>query len=107
MSSGGSLRATCRDADPPPEGSVRGGVRDNRDGFAARYREARAMLVEHGADQIIELADDETIEPNARRIRVDSRKWLMSKPAPHRYGDRLVSSGGPRRPTGLLPASRG
>jgi hypothetical protein len=30
----------------------------NRDDFAARYREARALLVERWADEIIEIADD-------------------------------------------------
>lgn len=30
------------------------------------------MLVERWPDEIIEIADDETIEPNARRIKVDT-----------------------------------
>jgi hypothetical protein len=102
LSSGESLRAICRDPDMPPEGTVRGWVRDNPDGFAARYREARAMLIERWADGIIEIADDETIEPNSRRVRVDTRKWLMSKLAPHRYGDRLAHSGDPENPIQVM-----
>lgn len=102
MSNGESLRAICRDADMPPEATVRQWARDDRDGFAPRYHEARAMLVERWADEIIEIADDETIEPNARRIRVDTRKWLMSKLAPQRYGDRLVHSGDPENPIQVM-----
>jgi hypothetical protein len=102
MSDGESLRAICRDPKMPPEATVRQWVRDDRDDFAARYREARAMLVERWADEIIEIADDETIEPNARRIRVDTRRWLMSKLAPGRYGDRLVHSGDPENPIQVM-----
>jgi hypothetical protein len=60
------------------------------------------MLVERWADEIIEIADDETIEPNSRRLRVDTRKWLMSKLAPHRYGDKLVHSGDPENPIQVM-----
>jgi len=49
--------AICRDADMPPEASVRQWVRDDRDGFAAHYREARIMLVERWAGEIIEIAE--------------------------------------------------
>jgi hypothetical protein len=102
MSDGESLRAICRDTGMPPEATVRQWVRDDRDGFTARYREARTMLVERWADEIIEIADDETIEPNARRIKVDTRKWLMSKLAPGRYGDRLLHSGDPENPIRVM-----
>lgn len=102
LSDGESLRAICRDAGMPPEGTVRQWARDNRDNFAERYREARAMLVERWADEIIEIADDETIEPNSRRVRVDTRKWLMSKLAPRQYGDKLVHSGDPEHPIHVM-----
>jgi hypothetical protein len=102
MSDDESLRAICRDADMPPEGTVRQWARDDRDGFAACYREARAMLVERWADEIVAIADDEMIEPNSRRVRVDTRKWLMSKLAPHRYGDKLVHAGDPENPIQVM-----
>lgn len=62
--------------------------------FAEAYAQARATLVERWADEIVTLAD-EPIEPgdNAAvqraRLRVDTRKWLMSKLAPRKYGDRV------------------
>jgi hypothetical protein len=102
MADGESLRAICRDNGMPAESSVRQWALDDRDGFAARYREARALLVERWADEIIEIADDDRLEPNDRRVRVDTRKWLMSKLAPKRYGDRLLHSGDPEHPLLML-----
>jgi hypothetical protein len=51
-------------------------------------------LVERWADEIVTLAD-EPVAPNDNaavqraRLRVDTRKWLMSKLAPRKYGDRV------------------
>jgi len=33
---------------------------------------------------------------------VNTRKWLMSKLAPHRYGNRLVHSGDPENPVQVM-----
>jgi hypothetical protein len=98
MADGKSLREICRDNGMPPESTVRGWVLDDRDGFAARYGKARALLVERWADEIIEIADDVQLEPNDRRVKIDTRKWLMSKLAPRRYGDRLLHAGDPDVP---------
>jgi|SRR5579872_4443994 len=102
LADGDSLRAICRCSGMPPESTVRQWVRDDRDGFAARYREARALLVERWADEIIEIADNDQFEPNDRRVKIDTRKWLMSKLAPRRYGDKLIHSGDPDNPILLL-----
>ena len=58
------------------------------------YARACEQRVEVYASEIIELAD-EPIAPNDNaavqraRLRVDTRKWLMSKLAPRKYGDRV------------------
>jgi hypothetical protein len=50
--------------------------------------------VERWSEEIVELAD-EPVAPNDNaavqraRLRVDTRKWLMSKLAPRKYGDRV------------------
>lgn len=80
--------------------------------FAAQYARAREALVEHWADEIVSIADDaaddyekrerengEAYEAfnadhvNRARLRIDSRKWLMSKLAPKKYGDKLELGG--------------
>lgn len=102
VADGESLREVCRDDGMPPESTVRGWVLDDRDGFAARYGEARALLVERWADEIVEIADDGQLEPNDRRVRVDTRKWLMSKLAYRKYGDKLIHSGDPENPIQVM-----
>ena len=76
--------------------------------FAEQYARAREMQAEAWADEILEIADDGTTDYITRvgrngteyeavdqehiarsRLRVDSRKWLMSKLAPKRYGDHV------------------
>ncbi len=41
----------------------------------------------------MEIADDLSEDSNSRRVRIDTRKWLLSKMAPKRYGDRLELAG--------------
>jgi hypothetical protein len=42
------------------------------------------------------------LEPNDKRLRVDTLKWLMSKLAPKRYGERLLVAGDADSPIQLL-----
>ena len=95
MPKGESLRSLCRDAGMPSEGAVRSWSHGGRGGFAARHREARALRLEYWADEIIDLADRGDLDPRDRQVWIDTRKWLMSKPAPRRYGDRLLHAGDP------------
>ena len=34
------------------------------------------------------IADDLTEDPNSRRVRIETRKWLLSRLRPDKYGDR-------------------
>lgn len=104
-----TLRELCRDEGMPAEATVRGWVLDDREGFAAKYARARELGYHSMFDEIIEIADDgtndwverkrengegsETVfdhEHLARsKLRVDTRKWALSKALPKMYGDRL------------------
>jgi hypothetical protein len=53
------------------------------------YTRAKEQQQQRWAEEIIEISDDDTLDPNARRVRVDSRKWLLSKLLPKQYGDRV------------------
>jgi hypothetical protein len=61
--------------------------------FRSQVARARETRAEGMADEITEIADDQTRmthEHVARdRLRVDTRRWLMSKVLAHKYGDRL------------------
>jgi len=100
---GRSLRDICREKDMPSEGLVRKWAR-TEDEFGTQYARAREIGMDALADEILEIADDtqrdfkttadgkEIVDQeaiNRARLRVDARKWIMSKIAPKTYGEKL------------------
>jgi hypothetical protein len=71
--------------------------------LAEEYARAREDLIELIANEIMELSDQEVPLTHDNRkdwaaiqkhkLQVDSRKWLLSKLAPKKYGDRLELAG--------------
>ncbi len=62
------------------------------------------------AEDILEIADEEDADVNRARLRVDTRKWLMSKIAPKRFGDKKTheltgANGGPIQTVDLSNAT--
>lgn len=109
IAGGESLRQVCRDESMPSTTTVLKWAREIP-GFAEQYTRAREDLLEHWAEDIIEISDDgsrDRIETKVSdgvtvsqvdhehisrsKLRVDSRKWLMSKLAPRKYGERLAT----------------
>jgi hypothetical protein len=76
--------------------------------LADQYARARTELQDAIAEEIIAIADEDPgttpvggTDSGAvqhQRLRVDARKWLLSKLAPKRYGDRLEVAGDPDAP---------
>jgi hypothetical protein len=76
--------------------------------LAEDYAHAREDLIERMANEVLELADSEVPETGdgkrdwqaiqQRKLQVDSRKWLLSKLAPKKYGDRLELAGDKENP---------
>ncbi len=88
LAAGESLNVICRDAHMPTRQAVHEWIADNRAGFGDKYARARAAQADHYADEIVEIVDTET-DPARARVRMDGRKWVASKLAPRKYGDRL------------------
>lgn len=106
LASGRSLRDVCSGEDMPAESTVRLWAIDNRDGFSAQYARAREIGYQAMADELLEIADnghndwmarrgedDEGWQANGEhiqrsRLRVDTRKWMLSKVLPKIYGDK-------------------
>ena len=93
----------------PQESTVRNWALDKDGTFFARYAKAREIGYLVMADETIDIADDGTNDYMARlgpdgqtayvlngehvqrsRLRVDTRKWLLSKALPKLYGDRVA-----------------
>lgn len=107
LAEGESLRQVCRDKEMPSRQTVYRWL-EAEPGFRDQYRRARELLVEHWADELIDIADDTALDtvtkvtPQGReyeavdheniqrsKLRVNTRQWLMSKLAPRKYGDRV------------------
>jgi hypothetical protein len=89
LAAGETLRQICKDDGMPAEATVRLWALENRDGFAEIYRRSRDIGYDCLGEGLIELADDLSDDPNSRRVRIDARKWLLSKLRPDKYGDAI------------------
>ena len=87
---GETLRSICRDEEFPEESTVRKWALENREDFYTQYAQARNTGLDAMAEEVMAIADVENADDVHRaRLRVDTRKWYLSKLAPKRYGDRL------------------
>lgn len=104
LANGESLLGICTGDDMPWESAVRNWVVVDVDGFAARYAYARETGYHHMAEEIVRIADDgrgdtwtdedgnEVVNSdhiNRSKLRVDARKWLLSKMLPKTFGDKV------------------
>lgn len=107
MKTGKTLRAICRDEDDLPDPAViRGWAARDESGFYSQYAHARDIGLDTMSEELLEISDDERgdlsddgkwshANVQRARLRVDTRKWYLSKLAPKRYGEKLdVQHGG-------------
>lgn len=109
LADGLSLREVCRQEGMPDKSTVMRWLHTN-EAFRDQYARAKEIGIEAIAEDILDIADDATNDwmerhdkdgektgwqfngEAARRsqIRIDSRKWLLSKLAPKKYGDKVT-----------------
>lgn len=107
LADGESVRSICRDDHMPDEKQVRTWALNDQHPFSPQYARAREIGYARLAEEIIEIADDssddwlppENSDDDPRlnheavarsRLRVDTRKWLLSKMLPKMYGDKVT-----------------
>ncbi len=101
-SSKGGLRKTLASDPELPELHTVQSWLANIAQFSSDYALAKRTQIETMAEDIIDISNDDSLEPNDKRIRVDTLKWLLSKLIPKTYGDKLdLTSDG----QALAPAS--
>lgn len=112
LSDGRSLRSICLDDDMPGQTTVFRWLAANET-FRKQYARAREAQADAIFDEMLDIADNSTNDWMERRgenaegyelngdhvqrtrLRLDTRKWMASKLAPKKYGDKLdVTSGG-------------
>tara|TARA_R110000822_G_scaffold259919_2_gene384996 strand:+ start:4780 stop:5223 length:444 start_codon:yes stop_codon:yes gene_type:complete len=120
MCAGLSMREICKTDNMPARSTVMLWISTNRESFSDRYAKAYQARAYYWADEILDIADDsindymlrqsnggeehETTNPEAiarSRLRVDTRKWLMSKliptfadkadPTPPHIADKVIT----------------
>ena len=107
LAAGESLLKICRDDHLPAESTIRLWVDDDRKGFSAKYTRARRFQALHWAEEILTIGDEATREEyQGARLRVDTRKWLLSKVLPKVYGDRVTLSGDGEAPLTIVIRER-
>jgi hypothetical protein len=84
--------------------------------MAAEYARAREDLQELIASQIMEIADQapaltangsvDTGAVQKQKLQIDTRRWLLSKLAPKKYGDKLEVSGDAANPIAIQRIER-
>lgn len=88
LAGGETLRTICEDSELAPDYSTVFRWLAVNESFRDQYARAKEVQGERMADEILSIADSATSEDyNAARLQVDSRKWLLSKMIPKKYGD--------------------
>lgn len=100
---GESLRSICRDDTMPNLSTVVDWIKSNSE-FSAQYATARELQAELIIDEILDIADDSSKDVvntdlgkivdqeviQRSRLRVDTRKWLIGKMYPKKYGEKIT-----------------
>lgn len=106
IAEGESLRSICRDDAMPAMSAVFRWIAAHEE-FKEQYAMAMEQRTEALFEEILEIADEtsrDTIDTengekansewiSRSRLRVDARKWMLSKMVPKKYGERLAIGG--------------
>lgn len=114
MMDGNSFRSACRQTGLAMSTFLGWVEADPK--LAEQYAHARAILLEHLSEDLQEIADapvGSTITGATdagavakQRLQVDTRKWLLSKLAPKKYGDKMQLSGDAENPIAIQKIER-
>jgi hypothetical protein len=109
LAEGKSLRTVCEAEDMPSKTTVFNWLATNK-AFLDQYARAKEESADAMAEELLDIADESVAEAykadpkasgavvQAMKLRVDARKWLMSKMKPKKYGDKLTHAGDENNP---------
>lgn len=95
IADGESLRKICDDPEMPARRAVHVWLLDkDKEAFVHQYETACNVRAENMFDNLVDIADKGE-DVRRDRLRVDTRKWYLSKVLPKKFGDKLdVTSAG-------------
>ena len=110
---GKNLGQVCRMDGMPSPGTVYTWLQRHAE-FAEKYAQARKIQAEVLVTQLLDLADEDVIEGdrsdsarvNQQRLKLDTRKWYVSKVLPKLYGERVEEERGQDRLDEVLAAQK-
>ncbi len=108
ISSGESLRKICKDKNMPARKTIHLWLLDKRYiDFLHQYNISCDIRADELFDELNDISDisDNKESPSRSRLRVDTRKWYLSKVMPKKYGDKLdvTTAGQPiQQVTGMI-----
>ncbi len=114
LSIGKSLRTVCLSEDMPNISTIFEWFRTKK-GFSDQYARAKEESADALFEETIDIADESLAESKsgdakragakvqAMKLRVDTRKWMMSKMKPKKYGDKIdMTTNGKDLPAPIL-----
>jgi hypothetical protein len=125
IAKGESVRSIDKDPEMPSSGTIYNWLLDaDKKEFLEQYESARAIQAELMFEELLDIADDgqndyiekqnadgesyevvNTEHIQRSRLRVDTRKWYLSKVLPKKFGEKLdMTTNGKDLPTPLLNA---
>lgn len=88
LANGESLARICKDENMPGYSTVRR-WEDENEKFRAISMRGRRDGTHFMADECLEIADNPTLDPQDKRVRIDTRLRLIGKWNAKEYGDKL------------------
>lgn len=90
LAEGKSARTVCKDPKMPSLSQVFNWF-DRFPSFCEQYARATIERADHIFEDALQIADDETLDPQSRRVRVDTRKWFLAKMHPKKFSEKVIS----------------
>lgn len=127
MARGEPIVQICKDEDMPNNDTIyswvlenKGADKDGKNGFSDKYRLGREAQAEFLFEELLTISDrsDEIVEGADRmiagalaanqKLKVETRKWVISKILPKKYGDKLDLTSGNEaiKPTPIINVFR-
>ena len=89
ISEGRSVHSICKDKDMPSRPTFYKWLADH-DQFLNKYNAATEQRADFHFDEMLDIADSvepETAEVSKAKLQIDTRKWIVARMRPRKYGD--------------------